>query len=71
MKLKIISFGWNTFSSDKVESFTVNTKSWEITVLDKHESLITVLVPSIIKVVYKDNQGEVHEKTKKVKPKKG
>ncbi len=55
MKLKIISFGWNTFSSDKVESFTVNTKSWEITVLDKHESLITVLVPSTIKVVYKDD----------------
>ncbi|SFP35693.1 thiosulfate oxidation carrier complex protein SoxZ [Hydrogenimonas thermophila] len=25
----------------------------------------------VIKVVYKDNQGEVHEKTKKVKPKKG
>ena len=56
MKLKILSFWGNSFESQEVESFTLKTKSWEITVLDKHESLITTLVPGVIKIVF--NNGE-------------
>jgi len=55
MKLKITSFWWNTFESTEVESFTVMTKSWEITVLDKHEALISALVPWVIKIIYNEN----------------
>ena len=41
MILKILSFEWNKFESNKVKAFSVMTKAWEITVLDNHEDLIT------------------------------
>ena len=58
MKLKILSFWWNSFETREAISFTTTTKSWEITVLDKHEALITALVPSTIKIIYKENNQE-------------
>ena len=45
---------------------------WESVSTNPYFSInMKITGPGKIKVVYKDNQGEVHEKTKKVKPKKG
>ena len=52
MKLEILSFTWNLFRSDTVISITSNTKSWQITILNNHAPLVSVLIPWIIKVVY-------------------
>jgi len=62
VKLQILSFGGKTFESDKVVSITIMTKSWEITILDKHTPLITVIKPSTMYIIYKDeNNMQVRE----------
>ena len=57
MKLEILSFTWNLFKSETVEQLTAMTKVWEITILENHTPLITVLKPSVISVVYFDESG--------------
>jgi len=52
MKLEILSFTWNLFKSDTVESVTAMTKVGEVTILDNHAPLVTVLQPSVISLVY-------------------
>lgn len=54
MKLEILSFTWNLFKSDDVVSVTAMTKVWEVTILNNHTPLVTVLKPSTISVVYND-----------------
>jgi len=48
MKLELISFSWELFKSDNVESLSTITKSWEITVLNNHSPLITSVVPWVL-----------------------
>jgi F0F1-type ATP synthase epsilon subunit len=55
MKLKILSFSWESFSSDNVISATMMTAIWEITVLDNHSPLLTSIKPSTMFVIYKDS----------------
>lgn len=62
MKIEILSFTWNLFKSDNVESVTANTKIWEITILDDHTPLVTVLNPTIISIVYTNEAWEKSEK---------
>jgi len=50
MKLEVISFSWELFKSDNVESLSTITKSWEITVLNNHSPLITSVVPWVLTV---------------------
>lgn len=57
MKLKILSFGWEAFSSETVSSVTLITAIGEITVLDDHAPLLTSIKPSTLYVVYKDSHG--------------
>ncbi len=57
MKLKILSFGWEAFSSETVSSVTLITAIGEITVLDDHAPLLTSIKPSTLYVVYKDQHG--------------
>lgn len=57
MKLEILSFNWKLFKSREVVSVTALTTSWEITVLDKHIPLITRLKPSVLKVIFKDENN--------------
>ena len=52
MKLEILSFEWNLFKSDEVISVTAITSVWEITILEDHVSLLTVLKPSVLEVKY-------------------
>lgn len=54
MKLKILSFSWESFSSDNVISVTLMTSIWEITVLDNHAPLLTSIKPSTMYVLYRD-----------------
>ena len=54
MKLKILSFSGEIFSSDNVESATVMTTSWEITILDEHAPLLSSIKPSTMYIIYKD-----------------
>lgn len=54
MKLKILSFSWESFSSDNVVSATMMTAIWEITILDNHSPLLTSIKPSTMYVIYKD-----------------
>lgn len=54
MKLEILSFTWNLFKSDTVEQVTAMTKVGEVTLLDNHTPLVTVLNPSILSIVYFD-----------------
>ncbi len=57
MKLEILSFNWKLFKSRDVLSVTALTTSWEITVLDNHIPLITRLKPSVLKVIFKDENN--------------
>ena len=62
MKLEILSFTWNLFRSETVEQVTAMTKVWEITILDNHTPLVTVLKPSVISIVYIDESWVKSEK---------
>lgn len=57
MKLKIISFSWESFSSENIISATMMTGIWEITVLEDHSPLLTSIKPSTMYVIYKDENG--------------
>ena len=52
MKLEILSFTWNLFKSDTVEQVTAMTKVGEVTLLENHTPLVTVLKPSVISIIY-------------------
>ena len=54
MKLKILSFSGEIFSSESVVSATIMTTSWEITILDWHTPLLSSIKPSTMYVIYKD-----------------
>jgi len=62
MKLEILSFTWNLFKSESVEQVTAMTKVGEITILDNHAPLVTVLKPSVISIVYIDESWVKTEK---------
>jgi len=62
MKLEILSFTWNLFRSETVEQVTAMTKVGEITLLDNHAPLVTVLKPSIISIIYIDDKWSKIEK---------
>jgi len=59
MKLQILSFDWKKIVKENVISVTVMTKSWEITILDKHSPLITSIKPSTMYFTYKDENNIV------------
>ena len=61
MKIEILSFTWNLFKSETVESVTAMTKVWEVTILENHTPLVTVLKPSVISVVYNTESWERKE----------
>ena len=62
MKLKILSFSWERFSSDTVISVTLMTLIWEITILDRHSPLLTSIKPSTMYILYKDkNNMEIRD----------
>lgn len=56
MKLKIFSFSGESFSSDNAISVTLMSTAWQITILDRHEPLLTSMKPSNMKVVYKTDE---------------
>ncbi len=57
MKLTILSFDGKKIENENVVSVTMMTKSWEITVLDKHEPLLTSIKPSTMYYVYTDENN--------------
>lgn len=58
MKLEILSFEWNVFSSDSVNQVYSETKAGAITILEWHASLLVSLLPSVIEVKYLKNWEE-------------
>jgi len=62
MKLEILSFTWNLFRSDKVEQVTAMTKVGEVTILDNHTPLVSVLKPSVVSIIYTDENWLKSEK---------
>ena len=62
MKLEILSFTWNLFRSETVEQVTAMTKVGEVTLLENHTPLVTVLKPSIISIIYTDESWVKSEK---------
>ena len=56
MKLQILSFSWESFSSDNVISATLMTAIWEITILDNHSPLLTSVKPSTMYIIYIDSK---------------
>jgi len=54
MQLKILSLSGEIFSSKTVESATVMTTSWEITILDEHTPLLSSVKPSTMYIIYTD-----------------
>ncbi len=58
MELKILSFSGEIFSSQEIESATVMTTSWEITILDEHTPLLTSIKPSTMYIIYKNESWE-------------
>jgi F-type H+-transporting ATPase subunit epsilon len=58
MKLKILSFSGESFSSETVVSATLMTTSGEITVLENHTPLLTSVKPSTMYIIYTENDKE-------------
>ena len=58
MKLKILSFAGESFSSDNVKSVTLMTTSGEITILNNHVPLLTNMKPSTMYITYMDGKIE-------------
>ncbi|MCD5383111.1 ATP synthase F1 subunit epsilon [Candidatus Gracilibacteria bacterium] len=58
MKLEILSFEGNVFSSDSVNQVYSETKAGAITILEGHASLLVSLLPSVIEVKYLKNGEE-------------
>lgn len=56
MKLKILSFSGEVFSSVSVISATIMTTSWEITILNDHAPLLTSVKPSTMYIIYIDDR---------------
>lgn len=54
MKLRILSFSWESFNSEKVVSVTLMTALGEITILDNHTPLVTSIYPSTMYVLHSD-----------------
>lgn len=57
MELKILSFGGETYASERVESITMMSLAWEITILNNHTPLLTSIKPSTMYIVYKDENN--------------
>lgn len=57
MNLQILSFAGKTRDIKNVISVTVFTKSWEITVLDKHMPLVTAIKSCVMYIYYKDQNN--------------
>ena len=55
MKLKMLSFSWESFNSDEVISITLMSAVWEITILDNHSPLLTSVKPSTMYLIYTDS----------------
>jgi F-type H+-transporting ATPase subunit epsilon len=58
MKLQISTIAETTYTSDNVRSCTIPTADGEITVLNRHISLVSLLQPGVIKVVHTDESVE-------------
>lgn len=50
MKFKLTSIKKKVLELDNITSATIPTKSWEITILDTHEPLISALKPGILRI---------------------
>lgn len=61
MKLEILSFNWKLFKSESVVSVNALTAMWEITLLENHSALITALKPSVLKIIYLDENNMKQE----------
>lgn len=61
MKLKILSFSWESFTSKTVTSVTMKSKLWEMTILDNHSPLIASIKPSILYIKYID-ENNIHQR---------
>lgn len=59
MIVKIISFSWENFSNSNAHSVTLRTKEGEISVLDNHAPLTSILVPWVVLVENKDENGQI------------
>lgn len=60
MKLKILSFEWESFLNKNVISVTMLTWVGEITVLENHEPLMTYVEPSTLYVNFLDENNIEH-----------
>ena len=58
MVLQISTIAETTYQSDNVKSATIPTKAGEITVLNRHIPLISLLQSGVIKVVHTDDSIE-------------
>lgn len=57
MKLKILSFSGGGFTSESVESVTLMTGGWELTILEDHAPLLASMKPSTMYIIYTDENG--------------
>ena len=56
MKLTLISIKKKVLEIDNLESAIIPTQSWEITILWKHEPLISALKPWILKIKFSSKE---------------
>jgi len=54
MKLKILSFSGGGFTSETVESVTLMTGGWELTILEDHTPMLASMKPSTMYIIYTD-----------------
>src|SRR5690606_28848832 len=57
-ELKVATIERLTYEAHDVIALTLPTKSGEITILDRHIPLISLLVPGVIRVEHKDGREE-------------
>lgn len=59
MNLKVISYSGETLNKESIISIRLMTKAWEITVLDDHAPLTSILLPWIVEIEYTDSNNLV------------
>lgn len=57
MNLKVISYSGESVNMNNVISVQLMTKAWEITVLDEHAPLTSIILPWVIEIEYTDDNN--------------
>jgi len=61
MNLQVISFAWKAFEKTNVKSVNLMTNAWDITILDEHTPIVSVIKPCVVFIEYFNEKKIIEE----------